>query len=93
MRHAMKKPIYILNGPNLNMLGSREPEIYGTETLADIQAKCADQAHKMGFEISFFQSNIEGELVDKIQQAKDVAHAIIINAGLIPTLLLRFMMH
>ena len=77
----MKKCILILNGPNLNMLGSREPEIYGDQTLGDIEKICADQASKLGLSIDFRNSNSEGELVDWIQQSKDNHVAIILNAG------------
>lgn len=75
----MSKTIYIINGPNLNLLGTREPEIYGTQSLADIQALCEQAASKAGFEVSFSQTNIEGELVDKIQEAGAKGAAIIIN--------------
>ena len=75
----MSKTIYILNGPNLNLLGTREPEIYGSQTLSDIEALCAKTADQLGFEIAFFQSNIEGELVDKIQEAGQKGVALIIN--------------
>ena len=67
-RDSMAKPIYILNGPNLNLLGTREPEIYGSDTLADIEAACADQCKTSGYKSVFKQSNIEGELVDMIQE-------------------------
>ena len=77
----MKKCILILNGPNLNMLGSREPELYGDQTLGDIEIICDDQASKLGLSIDFRNSNSEGELVDWIQQAKDNHVAIILNAG------------
>ena len=76
----MKKHILILNGPNLNLLGTREPEIYGTTTLADIEARCNEVASDHGAQIDFKQSNHEGELVDLIQGAGDAA-GIIINAG------------
>ena len=75
----MSKPIYIINGPNLNLLGTREPEIYGSQTLADIEALCADQAKAAGYDIVFSQSNIEGEIVDQIQAAGKDGSAIIIN--------------
>ncbi|WP_409433737.1 type II 3-dehydroquinate dehydratase [Litorimonas sp. RW-G-Af-16] len=75
----MTKPIYILNGPNLNLLGTREPEIYGADTLADIKAACVATAKTAGFAIEFRQSNIEGELVDMIQEARAKASALIIN--------------
>lgn len=71
--------ILVLNGPNLNLLGTREPEKYGTQTLADIENFVKEEASKIGAEISFYQSNIEGELVDKIQQAKGFFDGIIIN--------------
>lgn len=75
----MPKPIYILNGPNLNLLGSREPEIYGAQTLGDIQALCEAQAKAAGYAVVFKQSNIEGEIVDHIQEAGRKGCAIIIN--------------
>lgn len=71
--------ILFLNGPNLNLLGSREPDKYGTLTLADIQKEVISEAEKIGVEIDFYQSNIEGELVDKIQSAKGVFDGIVIN--------------
>lgn len=71
--------ILVLNGPNLNLLGTREPEKYGTQTLADIENFIKEEASKIGAEISFYQSNIEGELVDKIQRAKGVFDGIVIN--------------
>lgn len=74
--------ILILNGPNLNMLGTREPEIYGAETLADIEKSCQKTAKDLGLDIEFRQSNAEGELVDWIQQAgQDGFNGVIINAG------------
>jgi len=75
----MSKVIYVLNGPNLNLLGKRQPEIYGYETLSDIQAKLEDKATKAGFVIEFFQSNHEGAIIDKIHEARDKAQGIIIN--------------
>jgi len=75
----MSKTIYVLNGPNLNLLGKREPEIYGSDTLEDVERICTDVAAPAGFEIALFQSNHEGEIVDQIQQARDTACAIIIN--------------
>jgi len=75
----MSKVIYVLNGPNLNLLGKRQPEIYGYETLADIQAKLEDKAAKAGFVVDFFQSNHEGAIIDKIHEARDKAQGIIIN--------------
>lgn len=71
--------ILVLNGPNLNLLGTREPEKYGTQTLADIEAFIEEEASKLNVEITFYQSNIEGELVNKIQEAKGKYDGIIIN--------------
>lgn len=71
--------ILCLNGPNLNMLGTREPEKYGTTTLSDIEKEIAENAKKLNVEVSFYQSNIEGELVTEIQKAKGVFDGIIIN--------------
>ena len=75
------KPIYVLNGPNLNLLGTREPEIYGRATLADIEQACAARAAQLGRQIVFRQSNIEGELVDWLHEARDKASAVVLNAG------------
>lgn len=73
------KPVYILNGPNLNLLGQRQPEVYGHETLADVEARCAAMAAELGLEIRFFQSNHEGVLVDLIHEARLQASGIVIN--------------
>jgi 3-dehydroquinate dehydratase II len=73
------KRVMILNGPNLNLLGVREPHIYGTTTLAQIKAECEQHAARLGLELAFHQSNHEGELVDWIQSARQDADAIIIN--------------
>jgi 3-dehydroquinate dehydratase-2 len=73
--------ILILNGPNLNLLGTREPEVYGAATLADIEKHSREHAAKVGVEIDFRQSNIEGELVTWIQEAKGKFDAIVINAA------------
>jgi 3-dehydroquinate dehydratase II len=75
------KPIYVLNGPNLNLLGTREPEIYGRASLADIEKACAERAAQLGRGVVFRQSNIEGELVDWLQEARDKACAVVLNAG------------
>ena len=74
-------PIYVLNGPNLNLLGEREPEVYGRETLADIEAAMRAKARENGWSIAFRQSNREGELIDWIQEARTKASAVILNAG------------
>lgn len=73
--------ILILNGPNLNLLGLREPDIYGHETLEDISAACIRAGETLGVEVDFRQSNHEGELVTWIQQARGSKDAIILNAG------------
>ena len=73
--------VCILNGPNLNLLGNREPEIYGSETLADIEAACRAHAGAIGMAIDFMQSNHEGELVDRLHWAGANAVAAILNAG------------
>jgi 3-dehydroquinate dehydratase-2 len=77
----MAKPIFVLNGPNLNLLGSREPEVYGKDTLNDIRARCEQKAAKLGFDVDFRQSNHEGELVAWIQEARESAAGLIVNAG------------
>ena len=77
----MRKTIFVLNGPNLNLLGKREPEIYGTETLDDVRGRTEARAREFGLEIDFRQSNHEGQLVDWIQEARETAGAIIVNAA------------
>ena len=72
-------PVYILNGPNLNLLGTREPEVYGYTTLAQVEQMCAKQAAGHGLSISFRQSNHEGEIVEQIQEARTGGCAVIIN--------------
>ncbi len=81
MTNVSEKNILVLNGPNLNMLGTREPEIYGSETLSDIESKMAVHAGKLGYSIDFRQSNSESELIGWIQQAGNDAQAILLNAG------------
>ena len=71
--------IFVINGPNLNMLGTRQPEIYGSDTLADIESGCREKAAALGLEIEFFQSNHEGEIVTAIQQARGHFDAVVIN--------------
>ena len=77
----MAKPVYVLNGPNLNLLGLREPKIYGRETLADVQRRAEVHAKRLNLTIDFRQSNHEGELVGWIQDARDKASGIVLNAG------------
>jgi len=77
----MAKPIFVLNGPNLNMLGTREPAVYGSETLDDVKARCVSRAKALGLSVDFRQSNLEGELVGWIQEARGKAQGIIVNAG------------
>lgn len=73
--------IFVLNGPNLNMLGTREPAVYGHDTLDDIRVRCETAAKPLGLKVDFRQSNIEGELVSWIQEARGKAGGIIVNAG------------
>ena len=73
--------ILFLNGPNLNLLGTREPEVYGRDTLADIEKRVRERAKREGADIDFRQSNLEGELVQWIQEAKGTAEAIVLNAA------------
>ena len=75
----MSKPIYVLSGPNLNLLGTREPEIYGHQTLEDVERLCEARASALGCSLVFRQSNHEGELIDWIQEARDKACALVIN--------------
>lgn len=77
----MSRTVYILNGPNLNLLGKREPHIYGHETLADLEARCRRLAGELEFEVEFRQSNAESQLIDWIHEARDTAAGIIINPG------------
>jgi len=77
----MAKSIYVLNGPNLNLLGTREPEVYGKETLDDLRQRCERKAESLGFSVDFRQSNLEGELVTWIQEARTEAAGLIVNAG------------
>lgn len=77
----MSTRILILNGPNLNLLGTREPGIYGSETLADIEASCRGLGEELGVEIAAFQSNNEGEIVSKLQEAGRNGVGVVLNAG------------
>jgi 3-dehydroquinate dehydratase-2 len=81
MTASPAKPVYLLNGPNLNLLGQRQPEIYGRETLADVGAAAAELAADLGLTLRFLQSNHEGQLVDWIQEARLQGAGIIINPG------------
>lgn len=78
---GMTKTVYILNGPNLNMLGKREPGIYGAVSLADIERQTADEASRLGLESKFLQSNYEGQLVEWIHEAGEKALGVVINPG------------
>ena len=73
--------VFILNGPNLNLLGVRDPSIYGRDTLGDIEERCTARAAALGLEIDFRQTNHEGQLVDWIQEARESADGIVLNAG------------
>lgn len=75
----MTRIIDILNGPNLNLLGQRQPEVYGRETLADVEAACAALAAELGVQVRFRQSNHEGQIVDWVHEARETAAAIVIN--------------
>ncbi len=77
----MAKPVFVLNGPNLNMLGVREPEVYGRETLDDVRKRSESRAKGLGITVDFRQTNLEGELVGWIQEAREKASGIILNAG------------
>ncbi|BDD92453.1 MULTISPECIES: type II 3-dehydroquinate dehydratase [unclassified Pandoraea] len=79
MSNGMRPSVWVLNGPNLNMLGTREPTIYGSETLADIEAKCRRVGDALGVDIRFHQSNAEHQIIDWIHQARVEAHGIVIN--------------
>jgi 3-dehydroquinate dehydratase II len=76
-----RKPIAVINGPNLNRLGRREPALYGSASLADVELLCALTAESFGWSVETFQSNSEGDLIDRVQRAEDENSAIVINAG------------
>ena len=78
---SSRRTIWVLNGPNLNLLGEREPGIYGGESLSDIEARCREAADKCGYDLEFRQTNHEGELVAWIQEARENAAGVAINAG------------
>jgi 3-dehydroquinate dehydratase II len=73
--------LLILNGPNLNMLGTREPALYGGETLADVERITAQRAEELGYKTDFFQSNWEGALIDRLHEARGVSGGVVINPG------------
>src|ERR1700757_1059710 len=75
----MKRLVYVLNGPNLNLLGKRQPAIYGRETLADVEEACRHVATELGLELQFHQSNREYEIIDWIHEARETAAGIVIN--------------
>ena len=77
----MNEKIIIINGPNLNLLGKRDKKVYGSETLKDIEEKCKLYAKKIGLNIFFKQSNIEGEIIEVIQNSRNIYSGLIINAG------------
>lgn len=77
----MTLPILILNGPNLNLLGLREPDIYGHDTLSDVEAACRSHAARLGLEIDCRQSNHEGQLIDWVHEARTAFSGIVINPG------------
>ena len=77
----MSRLVWVLNGPNLNLLGKREPHLYGRETLADVEASCKALAAELGLNVRFHQSNREYELIDWIHEARGTAAAIVINPG------------
>jgi 3-dehydroquinate dehydratase-2 len=81
MPKPIPKPIYVLNGPNLSMLGTRQPHIYGSESLDDVRRRCEARAATLGHTVVFRQSNKEGELVDWLNEAASAASAVVLNPG------------
>src|SRR5438445_11038789 len=79
LESTMSRIVYLLTGPNLNLLGKRQPHIYGHETLADVEADCRRVAKEYGFELRFHQSNREYEIIDWIHEARETAAGIVIN--------------
>ena len=73
--------VLVLNGPNLNLLGTRKPEVYGRTTLADVEAMCREEGGKLGLDVEFRQSNHEGEYVEEIHKAADYADGLLLNPG------------
>lgn len=78
---AARPTILVVNGPNLNLLGTREPDIYGHDTLADVERLVRERAGQLGYDVDFFQSNHEGEIIDRIHANRGVASGIVINPG------------
>ena len=81
MATQSSKPVYVLNGPNLNLLGAREPAVYGRETLADVRRRAEAVAARVGLALEFRQSNHEGQLIDWVHEARDHGAGLIVNAG------------
>jgi 3-dehydroquinate dehydratase II len=79
LNETMRPVVYVLNGPNLNLLGIRQPEIYGRETLADVEAECRRIGAELGLEIEFRQTNAEFQIIDWIHEARERASGIVIN--------------
>jgi 3-dehydroquinate dehydratase-2 len=77
----MAKPIYVLNGANLNLVGSRQTELYGADTLADLQRRCEAAGARLGYAVEFRHSNEPGDLIDWVQEAEDKAAAVLLNPG------------
>jgi 3-dehydroquinate dehydratase-2 len=77
----MSRTIAVLNGPNLNLLGQREPALYGTSTLADVEALCGRTATELGYDLDFRQSNHEGELIDFVHEVRESASGLVVNAA------------
>lgn len=75
----MRPIVYVLNGPNLNLLGKRQPEVYGHETLADVEKACRELSEELGLELHFHQSNAEFQIIDWIHEARETASGIVIN--------------
>ncbi|HJF11663.1 type II 3-dehydroquinate dehydratase [Corynebacterium falsenii] len=80
-QHSDRPTVVVLNGPNLNRLGKRQPDVYGHTTLADVERDLRADAEKLGVAIDFFQTNHEGDMLDRIHQAADAGEAVIINPG------------
>ncbi|SMF45509.1 3-dehydroquinate dehydratase [Tistlia consotensis] len=79
MTRLTPKLVFVLNGPNLNLLGKRQPQIYGSDTLADVEALCRQTGGAFGFDIRFHQSNAEHEIIDWIHEARETASGLVIN--------------